>query len=102
MVVLADGLSSSRADAILRSRELKNAGVEIITVEVGLQVSHEELIYIASSTDRVLSITEPDALRSIIRYRGMAECAGKYIYTCTCRYWRIENHLFQIFARIVQ
>jgi len=71
--VLTDGLSSDIKDTKLRSSELHNDGVIVVSIGVGSNVNHGELLDISSHRKYVFSLHTTDALRALLE-NAMTGC----------------------------
>ncbi|XP_033748480.1 sushi, nidogen and EGF-like domain-containing protein 1 isoform X7 [Pecten maximus] len=65
-LVLSDGLSTLRQEAIAQSRVLRADGVKVMCVGIGRQVAQEELLQIATDTPYVFSSTNNDMLNVVL------------------------------------
>ncbi|XP_033748483.1 protein eyes shut homolog [Pecten maximus] len=65
-LVLSDGLSTRRQEAIVQSRVLRADGVKVLCVGIGRQVAQEELLQIATDTPYVFSSTNNDMLNVVL------------------------------------
>lgn len=78
--VLTDGLSSQVRDTKYQADKLKSLGVEVITVAVGRQMNHKELINIASHSTRVFPVSSDDAVNVVYKAHVMDECPSMCYY----------------------
>ena len=82
VIVLTDGLSSDIKDTKLRSSELHNDGVIVVSIGVGSNVNHGELLDIASHRKYVFSLHTTDALHDILE-NAMTGCKGRHWFCDT-------------------
>ena len=81
-MLVYDGLSTDRNDAIKRATNIRSNGGRIITIGVGDSVSYSELLSISGNNKYVLSLQGSDSvdrLYSLIMSEALQpECLRKY------------------------
>lgn len=80
VIVISDGLFSDRHDAIMNANKLKQDNIDVISVAVGAQILHNDLLKI-SSTGHIFALKSKDVLQYILISRVMPECPGMYYST---------------------
>ncbi|XP_060064730.1 uncharacterized protein LOC132545077 [Ylistrum balloti] len=74
VLVVSDGLSTRRQQAIRQSRLLRNYGVKVLCVGIGRQVAQEELLQIASDIPYVFTSDNNDALNAVLMETANVGC----------------------------
>ncbi|XP_021341564.1 uncharacterized protein LOC110442331 [Mizuhopecten yessoensis] len=74
ILLLSDGLSTYRQDAVQQSRNLTARGVKVLCVGIGSQVAQEELLEIATDTPYVFSPSNDDVLNVILMETADMDC----------------------------
>ncbi|XP_033747123.1 von Willebrand factor A domain-containing protein 2-like [Pecten maximus] len=76
VLVISDGLSTRRQEAIWQSQLLKRSGVTVLCVGIGRQVAQEELLQIATETPvtYVFSSTNKDVLNTVLMETADIDC----------------------------
>ena len=77
LVVMTDGISKNTTITAMEAKSLKDNGVHIIVVGVGLNLARKELINIASSPQDVITATSFRALKKIVAVAKEKVCGGK-------------------------
>ncbi|XP_053383095.1 von Willebrand factor A domain-containing protein 2-like [Mercenaria mercenaria] len=77
--VLTDGMSTSRAETRIAAKELREFGVHVIAIGIGKEVSHQELVDIASPGDTfspsyVFSVGDFNALDTLLKQLVQITC----------------------------
>ncbi|XP_053381761.1 collagen alpha-6(VI) chain-like [Mercenaria mercenaria] len=77
--VLTDGMSNKRTETRVAAKELRNADVHVVAIGIGKEVSHQELVDIASPGDTfspsyVYSVRDFNALDTLLKHLVQITC----------------------------
>ncbi|XP_053382197.1 collagen alpha-6(VI) chain-like [Mercenaria mercenaria] len=77
--VLTDGMSNKRTETRIAAKELRNADVHVVAIGIGKEVSHQELVDIASPGDTfspsyVFSVGDFNALDTLLKQLVQITC----------------------------
>ncbi|XP_053382202.1 collagen alpha-6(VI) chain-like [Mercenaria mercenaria] len=89
--VLTDGMSNKRSETRLAAKNLKSSGIKVIAIGIGKEVSHQELVDIASPGDTF----SPSYVFSVGDFNALATILKRLVHV-TCKDCSTVKHLSDI------